>query len=196
MNRFELITLKTVFVSSTFRDMQFERDAIHNKITPRLNDTARKYGQAVSFCDLRWGINTGNLTEEQSSQKVLTVCLSEIERCRPYFIVILGERYGFIPNSEMISDATKKKNFKLDDEECSITALEIEFGALSNADQMQRTFFYFREIVGDNVPEIYKAEDLYHAEKLKKLKQKGTTNKNLLPVLKILSIWLLQIFLL
>ena len=164
--------MKTVFVSSTFRDMQFERDAIHNKITPILNEKAQRYGENISFCDLRWGVNTENLSEEDSSRKVLSVCLNEIERCRPYFVVILGDRYGFIPNAELVEDAVKKKNFKIDDGNCSITALEIEFGALNNSDQMKRTFFYFREIIGDDVPEIYKTEDLHHAEKLKKLKQK------------------------
>ena len=168
--------MKTVFVSSTFRDMQFERDAIHNQITPRLNEKARSYGESVSFCDLRWGVNTENLDEKESSLKVLSVCLNEIERCRPYFVVILGDRYGFIPNSETIRDATKRENFKLDNEDCSITALEIEFGALSNADQMKRTFFYFREIVGNDVPAIYKAEDSLHTAKLEKLKEKITAS--------------------
>ena len=152
--------------------MQFERDAIHNKITPILNEKAQRYGENISFCDLRWGVNTENLSEEDSSRKVLSVCLNEIERCRPYFVVILGDRYGFIPNAELVEDAVQKKNFKIDNVNCSITALEIEFGALNNSDQMKRTFFYFREIIGDDVPEIYKTEDLHHAEKLKKLKQK------------------------
>ena len=164
--------MKTVFISSTFKDMQFERDIIHNKITPRLNEKARSYGESVSFCDLRWGVNTEKLDEKEGSLKVLSVCLNEIERCRPYFVVILGDRYGFIPNAELVEDAVKKKNFKIDDGNCSITALEIEFGALSNSAQMKRTFFYFREILGDNVPKIYKSEDTQHAEKLRKLKQK------------------------
>lgn len=167
--------MKTIFVSSTFRDMQFERDLIHNKITPLLNEKARDYGESVSFCDLRWGVSTENLSEEESYHKVLSVCLGEIERCRPYFVVILGDRYGFIPNLTMIDDVAQQKNFKLDSENCSITALEIEFGALCNSDQMKRTLFYFREIIGDNIPDIYKAEDSQHAEKLQQLKQKIRT---------------------
>ena len=139
-----------------------------------MNDKARPHGENVSFCDLCRDVNTENLSEEESSLKVLSVCLNKIERCHPYFVVILGNRYGFIPNAELLEleEAVQKKNFKLDDEESSITALEIEFGALSNSDQMERTLFYFREIFGDDVPEIYKAEDSQHAEKLQKLKQK------------------------
>ena len=44
--------------------------------------------------DLRWGI-----TDEQKSEgKVLPICLDEIQRCRPYFIGLLGERYGWVPD--------------------------------------------------------------------------------------------------
>jgi hypothetical protein len=42
--------------------------------------------------DLRWGI-----TDEQKAEgQVLPICLAEIKRCRPYFIGLLGERYGWI----------------------------------------------------------------------------------------------------
>ena len=43
--------------------------------------------------DLRWGI-----TDEQKGE-VLPICLAEIERCRPYFIGLLGERYGWVPDA-------------------------------------------------------------------------------------------------
>ena len=55
--------MKTLFVSSTFQDMQSERDAIRDIVLPRLNAEAQKYGQSVAACDLRWGINTQNLEE-------------------------------------------------------------------------------------------------------------------------------------
>jgi hypothetical protein len=38
--------------------------------------------------DLRWGI-----TEEQAARgEVLPVCFAEIEKCRPYFVGLLGDR--------------------------------------------------------------------------------------------------------
>ena len=44
--------------------------------------------------DLRWGV-----TEEQARRgEVLPICLAEIERCRPYLIGLLGERYGWVPD--------------------------------------------------------------------------------------------------
>ena len=41
--------MKSIFVSSTFRDMNLERDIIHSKVEPKLNDIARKYGETVSM---------------------------------------------------------------------------------------------------------------------------------------------------
>lgn len=43
--------------------------------------------------DLRWGV-----TEEEAEQrKTLEICLDEIDRARPFFVGILGERYGWVP---------------------------------------------------------------------------------------------------
>ena len=101
--------MKTIFVSSTFKDMQLERDVIQNKITPKLNIIAREYGDEISFCDLRWGVDTSELESEEGSKKVLEVCLDEIDRCQPPMIVILGDRYGWIPSDTLIEDTAKRK---------------------------------------------------------------------------------------
>ena len=42
------VMMKTLFVSSTFQDMQSERDAIRDIVLPRLNAEAQKYGQSVA----------------------------------------------------------------------------------------------------------------------------------------------------
>ena len=94
--------MKTVFVSSTFRDMQAERDLLKSKVQPMLNDLARQYGESISFSDLRWGVDTSNMSEEEQNKQVLSVCLDEIDRSRPFMIVLLGERYGFMPGPKMI----------------------------------------------------------------------------------------------
>ena len=38
--------MKHIFVSSTFRDMHEERDIIHEKVLPELNEYALQYGRA------------------------------------------------------------------------------------------------------------------------------------------------------
>ena len=101
--------MKTIFVSSTFRDMQFERDAIREITGPLVNAEARKHNDAVDFCDLRWGIDTSALEGGESGKKVLEVCLDEIERCDPPMVVILGYRYGWIPPKDLIRTAAARK---------------------------------------------------------------------------------------
>ena len=51
--------MQKIFISSTFRDMQVERDVIHTIVIPKLRLIAQKYGEDVEVCDLRWGVNTG-----------------------------------------------------------------------------------------------------------------------------------------
>ena len=77
-----------VFVSSTFRDMQVERDELVLRIFPQLRRVCEARGVTWGEVDLRWGI-----PEEQAERgDVLPICLEEITRCRPYFIGLLGER--------------------------------------------------------------------------------------------------------
>ena len=161
--------MKTIFISSTFNDMQYERDAIREISMPIINTHAKRYGESVSFCDLRWGVNTTDLECDIGSKKVLDVCLNEIDRCRPYMVVILGERYGWIPDSKIIGTIATQKKFELQDLEMSVTALEIEYGALSSSVNLKHTLFYFRDFEGI-VPAEYTAEDLRHKEKLDELK--------------------------
>ena len=76
--------MKLVFVSSTFRDMQFERDALNTRVVPRINHFLERYSETVHFGDLRWGVNTTELESEESSKKVLKACLDQIDDCKPY----------------------------------------------------------------------------------------------------------------
>ena len=162
--------MKSIFVSSTFRDMHEERDIIHERVLPELNEYALQYGESVSFCDLRWGVNTENLESEEGARKVLEVCFDEIDRCKPYMLVILGERYGWIPEKELVWEMVgERKGIMLEDLEKSVTALEIEYGALKNREQLNHTLFYFREFTGA-IPEGYGWEDELHKSKLSELK--------------------------
>ena len=101
--------MRLVFVSSTFKDMQFERDALNIRLAPRINGFLLQYGEAVRFGDLRWGVNTSELEDIESSKKVLKVCLDEIDNAKPYMIVFIGERYGWIPASSLLDEAMKMK---------------------------------------------------------------------------------------
>ena len=162
--------MKTFFVSSTFKDMNFERDAIKEITLPMLNSYAKKYGQSVSFCDLRWGIDTSDMDEEEGSRKVLRFCLDEIDRCQPPLVIILGERYGWIPPKELVKGIADYKSLIIEDYEKSVTSLEIEYGALSPEKQKCNTLVYIREM--EDAPLSYLAEDDEHFKKLDALKER------------------------
>lgn len=150
--------------------MDFERDIIHEYIQPKLNVEALSYGENVEFCDLRWGVDTVGMDIIDSSKKVLDVCFDEIDNCRPYMVVLLGNRYGWIPDSKTYTAIVENRFTFVDDMiEKSITELEIKYGALSKG-QLSKVFFYFRNFEGD-IPEEYKCENEESEKKLNELKK-------------------------
>lgn len=138
--------MQKIFVSSTFRDFQVERDYIRNSVQPRLSEFAHQYGDTVSFVDLRWGINTSGISIEESERKVLSVCLNEIRQSKPYMIVLLGNRYGYEPGGNVIEKEASRMNVILRDWQISVTQLEIEYGAFSEEARNSHIFFYIREM--------------------------------------------------
>jgi tetratricopeptide (TPR) repeat protein len=149
-----------IFISSTFRDMQAERDMLHDNVFPRLQDKLRKYHRTIAPVDLRNGVETVSIEKKEEKEiQVLTVCLDEIKRCQPFILVILGERYGWVPDRVRMDEAIGIRNddetlsrINLDDK--SITAIEIEYGALLSEDKQKRSFFFFRKLENaENIPE-------------------------------------------
>ena len=86
------------FISSTFRDMQQERDILNTRILPELRELANKSGRDFSMVDLRWGISTEALDSEDGMRKILSVCMKLIDECMPCYIVLIGEKYGTVPS--------------------------------------------------------------------------------------------------
>ena len=131
-----------VFVSSTFRDMMEERDDLMTHAWPALRRFCRERQVELVEVDLRWGIS-----EEQSTRKeTLKLCLDEIRACRPFFIGLLGERYGWVPGPEAITaDLKEEQPWLRDLHGKSVTELEILHGVLNNPEMAGRTFFYFRD---------------------------------------------------
>lgn len=134
-----------VFISSTFRDLQDEREHLIKRVFPEVRHTCRARGVELTEIDLRWGV-----TEEEARQgKVIKICLDEITRCRPYFIGILGRRYGWTPAADdvahdpelleaypWVTDAVAAGR--------SVTEMEILHGVLENPAMAEHAFFYFR----------------------------------------------------
>ena len=134
-----------VFLSSTFRDFMEERDLLVKEVFPSLRRKAQERGVEVVDVDLRWGI-----TEEESHQgKVIGICLAEIERCRPYFIGMLGDRYGWTPAINDYPDELFEREqlgwIRDHLGGASVTELEILHGVLNDKEMAGRAFFYFRD---------------------------------------------------
>lgn len=138
---------RPVFVSSTFKDMQAERDHLRHFVFPRLEETLRSGRLLLEPIDLRQGVETtGVVNEEARERMVLKVCLEEIKRSRPFLIVLLGDRYGWVPPEERMAAVISEVGFVAEVHDKSVTALEIEFGILKQSpDQFRRSFFYFRD---------------------------------------------------
>jgi len=110
-----------VFISSTFRDMQAERDHLVRFVFPKLREELVKFRIHLVDVDLRWGV-TGD-------QDALEVCREVIDECHPRFMCMLGGRYGWVPEGQ----------------DKSITADEIHYGVLGReAEKRGHAFFYFR----------------------------------------------------
>ena len=142
-----------IFLSSTFADMQKERDLIREKIAPDLADFTQRYGVNLEFVDLRWGIDTGSIDENEANSKILRTCFDEIKRTKPFFIVLLGERYGWTPDDDDLLAVAVQEGLEVEQlREKSITELEIDF-ATHYYPCMDRCLFYFRDDVdyGDDI---------------------------------------------
>jgi WD40 repeat protein len=117
-------TWKTVrvFISSTFRDMQAERDHLVRFVFPKLRQELLQRRIHLVDVDLRWGVT--------SEQDALSVCREVVDECRPRFLCMLGGRYGWVPPGKTRS----------------ITADEVHYGVLDR-DLTSRGFayFYFRD---------------------------------------------------
>jgi len=87
-----------IFVSSTFSDLEKERNALQEQVFRRLRDLCIQHGCRFQAIDLRWGVSK----EAAHDQQTMNICLQEIKRCqkitpKPNFIVLLGDRYGWCP---------------------------------------------------------------------------------------------------
>ena len=165
------------FVSSTFRDMQAERDTLQNVILPEIRKTANLIGQDVFLTDLRWGIDTSNTDIHESMNKIMSICMSEIDNCHPHMIILLGDRYGSLPDIVTFESFLKSSHgqlFSAGDKGKSITEMEIIHG-LFHCENNDFTICIReplkKEEIGDEmIPVFYETETPF-IEKLAHLKK-------------------------
>ena len=162
-----------VFISSTFRDMHAERDHLIKVVFPALREKLEKHRVHLIDIDLRWGVTK----EQADNDRVLGLCLKLIDECRPFFVGILGERYGWVPTRYPV-DALKSYGWIQHFSGKSVTELEILHGVLQNPQMRGHAFFYFRDpycVLAVPEPEprsVYVETDVTLNEKLAELKKR------------------------
>lgn len=165
-----------IFISSTFSDMMREREHLMKIIFPELRKRCKARFLEITEVDLRWGIPETDSKEG----KVIEICLNEIDKSRPYFIGILGNRYGWIPEAEEYQKHARIiEEFpwaKCDiDAGLSITEMEIQYGVLRNPAMDNKAFFYLKQ--GEDGTK----EEITSLKKLNSLKN-NLRNQNVFPV--------------
>jgi hypothetical protein len=124
--------------------MEAERAELARSTFPMLRRMCEDRGIAFSIVDLRWGI-----TDEQALDgRVVEICLNEVDRCRPYFIGLLGDRYGWVP-SGFSAENLRRHPWLQSSSGCSMTELEIRHGVLQHKVDLQASdvppLFYVRD---------------------------------------------------
>ncbi|MDF1884197.1 DUF4062 domain-containing protein [Sulfurimonas sp. SAG-AH-194-C21] len=93
-----------LFISSPFSDFEKEREVLHKEVFPNVEEHCKINNITFQPIDLRWGVNE----EAQLDQKTLEVCLEEVRACKhfphPNFLIMAGDRYGYVPLPYMIEE--------------------------------------------------------------------------------------------
>eukprot|EP01116_Phalansterium_solitarium_P003945 TRINITY_DN1478_c0_g2_i3.p1 TRINITY_DN1478_c0_g2~~TRINITY_DN1478_c0_g2_i3.p1 ORF type:complete len:2362 (+),score=859.43 TRINITY_DN1478_c0_g2_i3:58-7143(+) len=145
-----------LFISSTFRDMHAERDLLIRYVLPELRERCKQHRIHLFEVDLRWGVTE----EEALNNKSVQICLDEVDNCTPFFIGLIGNRYGWAPSEYVVPEQPKYDWVRAYPPGRSITELEIQQGCLRDtaADPhaarrgRSRALFYVRD--GKFLPKV------------------------------------------
>ena len=132
-----------VFVSSTFDDMHAERDYLVKEVFPRLREWCEQRRLRLVDVDLRWGVTEADAT---NNKRVVDVCLRRIDDCRPFFICLLGQRYGWIPRRQDVAAETSGAYAHIAGAlgAASVTEMEVQHSTVAGQ-HVSDAFFYLRD---------------------------------------------------
>lgn len=157
-----------VFVSSTFRDMQSEREHLQDVVLPRLRQWCSHRAIDLAPLDIRWGIS--DESEDDDIVDTIASCLSNIDGCRPIFLGIVGNRYSWLPD-ELPEEQMKWLSARSGNSRHSITHLEwlhavlcpVQSGAKGLRSLCDQAFFYFRD--PNSLPDPESLTELCHEDR-------------------------------
>lgn len=156
-----------VFVSSTFRDMHGERDHLVTVVFPELRERLARLDLEFFDVDLRWGVPQHDANGETANS--WAYCKQWIDQVQPFFICLLGERYGWVPPPAAIVDSADRQKWS----GLSITEMEIRHGVFEDSNTARHSYFYLRAlkvppgIAGEIYREFVDPKDQGRLERLK-----------------------------
>ncbi|WP_405290751.1 TIR domain-containing protein [Methanobrevibacter sp.] len=140
--------LLPIYISGTFIDMHAERDYLVKEVFPELQEWCKKYNIEITPIDQRWGITEEDTINNNGFAKML----SNIDKCRPFFLCFLGQHRGWVPDFDYdISEETKSKYFMDLFSAMSATEMEIEHAfypsnrLFEECPPMRHSLFFFRD---------------------------------------------------
>lgn len=157
--------------------MSAERDYLQSHVFARIERECIRRGVQFTPIDLRWGITA----DEATSGQVVRICLEEIERCAPYFIGFIGERYGWVPRPEDIGNFMELyEEFPLFEsphvQELSVTEMEMLHGALNRQNEVKAAFFLRSEELTQRLSLKGDPTDFYDADHASSIRLKTLKN--------------------
>lgn len=167
-----------IFISSTFLDMKKERKYLLDEIFPLLREKAIQRDVSLTALDLRWGIPQ-RLAE---NGKTIEICMNEIDNSHPFFIGLIGDRYGWCPPLKDFCNSNNLKEqypmlenyFK---HGLSVTEMEMRYAALDRSEKDLElhkidAYFYLKRTPSMSYAETENADKLDHLKKIIKEKEK------------------------
>ena len=145
-----------IFISSTFADMHAERDYLREHAFRRLSAELSREGYGFLPVDLRGSVEE---TYSDTERNVFHMCLRRVDDCRPRFLGLVGERYGWICYNEKTENGSDPESVRIRrviDDICGETGLtrkEIRDRSMTHIEMLygmksmskDQCFYYFRE---------------------------------------------------
>ena len=131
--------------------MHGERDYLTRYVFPELQERSKKLRVHVTPIDLRWGVT------EEETQKALELCLTEIEYSRPFFIGMIGERYGWVPDYYQVPETDPRFDWvQTIPPGKSVTHMEFMSAVLRNPEAAKCALCFRNEDFSQNVPSEFR----------------------------------------
>ena len=169
-----------VFVSSTFLDMQDERQYLAETVFPSVKKYCQELGVDFIPLDLRWGVTKF----QETTGKTMEVCLETIQTCN-VFLGLIGYRYGSKPKLiDFKRNPKMRKGFPLLEDDVknhlSMTEIEMQYGVLRDPKQRYSCFCFRSEIMQSEIEKrgTFEGEAPSDKEKLTRLKDEIKSKKN------------------